>query len=65
VKVGDLQAKLGRYKEAIDVYEKTTNMAIDDKLLTWGVRDYLMKAVMCQLADMKNMEEVIYFLDQY
>jgi alpha-soluble NSF attachment protein len=57
LKVGELKAKQKKFDEAITVFENAANNALDDKLLTWGAKDYLFKASVCQLAKIKDFEE--------
>eukprot|EP01080_Neovahlkampfia_damariscottae_P007197 gene7197-11513_t len=49
-RVANLSVSLGKYQEAIDTYEKCALMAVEDKLMTYGAKEYLFKSLLCHLA---------------
>jgi alpha-soluble NSF attachment protein len=57
VKVAHLLASLKKYDEAILLFDKCIEGALDDKLLTWGAKEYITKSMMCKLAKMKNVDD--------
>jgi len=57
VKVAHLKASLKKYEDAIYLFDKCIEASLDDKLLTWGAKEYITKSMMCKLALMKNPEE--------
>src|SRR3989338_5605756 len=50
-KVGDLEALLGNYSEAIKAFEKVAYNKLDSQLVRSGAKEYLFKAIICNLAD--------------
>jgi alpha-soluble NSF attachment protein len=56
VKVAHMYAQLKRYDEAISTFEKCVSQSIDDRLMTWGSKEYLFKSLLCRLAKMKAPE---------
>jgi len=49
LQVADILAKKGEYRKAIDLYEAISKDYVDDQLLRWSVKGYLLKASLCQL----------------
>ncbi|EON64560.1 hypothetical protein W97_03793 [Coniosporium apollinis CBS 100218] len=50
LKVGDLAALEGDYYKAIQMYEQVAKSSINNNLMKWSVKEYLLKAGICQLA---------------
>jgi alpha-soluble NSF attachment protein len=69
VKVAHLDASLKKYEEAIAIFDKCIEAALDDKLISWSSKEYIMKSMMCYLAKIKNvdeeLDEVKVHLDNY
>ena len=49
-RVANLSVSIGKYQDAIDVYEKCALLAVEDKLMTYGAKEYLFKSLLCHLA---------------
>jgi len=64
LKAADIAAGQKDFKQAIAGYEKVSQAAVGNKLLQWSVKDYLLKAGLCRLAegDMVAMKKA---LDSY
>lgn len=56
-KVAHLYGLIKKYSDAVEIYEEVADNALEDKLLSWGAKDYLFKALICRLASMKSVEE--------
>lgn len=60
-----------QYDEAIKVFEKCAERSVDEKLLTFGVKDYLYKGILCRFGRLKfenlhdGLEEIKNALDKY
>jgi alpha-soluble NSF attachment protein len=54
VKVAHMYAQLKKYDEAISIWEKCVSQSLDDRLMTWGSKEYLFKALLCRLAKIKD-----------
>ena len=69
VKVAALSAELEDYKKAIEIYERISQKALEGSSAgKWGVKDYLFKALLCQLvicAKKNDMEQVEKNIDRY
>lgn len=50
LKVADLAAIAGDYYKSTEQYEKVAKSSIDNNLMKWSVKDYLLKAGICHLA---------------
>jgi len=50
LKVADLAALEGDYYKGIEHYEKVAKSSINNNLMKWSVKDYLLKAGICHLA---------------
>jgi len=50
LKVAQFSAQLERYDRAVEIYEQVANTSLDNNLLKWSVKDYLMRAGLCILA---------------
>jgi hypothetical protein len=50
LKVADLAAVEGDYYKSIGHYEKIAKSSINNNLMKWSVKDYLLKAGICHLA---------------
>ena len=50
LKVADLAALEGDYYKAIQQYEKVARSSINNNLMKWSVKEYLLKAGICHLA---------------
>lgn len=50
LKVADLSALEGDYYKAINYYERIGRQSINNNLMKWSVKDYLLKAGICHLA---------------
>lgn len=50
LKVADLSALEGDYYKAIYHYERIGRQSINNNLMKWSVKDYLLKAGICHLA---------------
>jgi tetratricopeptide (TPR) repeat protein len=53
IKVAHLEATLGNYKEAITIFEQCAG---DDRIQITRVREYLFKAILCSIADLKHFQ---------
>lgn len=59
------------YDEAIKVFEKCAERSVDEKLLTFGVKDYLYKGILCRFGRLKKdalqegLEEIKNAMDKY
>jgi len=51
LKVADLAAEEADYQHAIENYERVAKSAINNNLMKWSVKDYLLKAGICHLAN--------------
>lgn len=51
LKVAHLYASLGKFGEACELFEKVASACVDDKLRKFGVKDHLLNAGLCLLAD--------------
>ena len=69
VKVAALSAELEDYKKAIEIYERISQKALEGSSAgKWGVKDYLFKALLCQLvicAKKNDMEQLEKNIDRY
>lgn len=59
LKVAHINALLERYDDAIRIFEDCAQNSLEDKLLKWGVKEYLFKAALCQLAKLKQREDYL------
>lgn len=50
LKVATFAALLGKYDEAVRLFEKVAKDSIDNNLLKWSVKDYFLRAGCCHLA---------------
>jgi alpha-soluble NSF attachment protein len=50
LKVADLSALDGDYYKAITYFERIGRSSINNNLMRWSVKDYLLKAGICHLA---------------
>lgn len=50
LKVADLAALEGDYYKAIQQYERVAKSSINNNLMKWSVKEYLLKAGICHLA---------------
>lgn len=50
LKVADLAALESDYYKAIDNYERVAKVSINNNLMKWSVKDYLLKAGICRIA---------------
>lgn len=50
LKVADLAAEDNDYYKAIENYEKVAKSSINNNLMKWSVKEYLLKAGICHLA---------------
>jgi len=50
LKVASFAALLERYDKAVELYEKIAVSSIDNNLLKWSVKEYLLRAGLCLLA---------------
>lgn len=55
-KIAHLYASIEKYDDAINAFEQSSKIALEDKLLKWGSKEYLFKASICQLARMNEVE---------
>ncbi|KAL9045667.1 MAG: hypothetical protein Q9214_001328 [Letrouitia sp. 1 TL-2023] len=51
LKVADLAALAGDYRKSIGCYEKVARHSVESNLMKWSVKDYLLKAGICHLAN--------------
>ena len=56
LKVAQYKAKGGKeaMKEAIEVYEQVAKVSLESNLLKWSVKQYYLKALLCQLVMSAN-----------
>lgn len=59
LKVGDLAALEGDYYKAIENFERVAKSSINNNLMKWSVKDYLLKAGVCHLATNVSMMRLI------
>jgi alpha-soluble NSF attachment protein len=59
-RVANLLVSLGKYDEAITNYQKCALMSVEDKLMTWGAKEFIFKSLLCHLA-LISPEFVFYF----
>ena len=50
LKVATINATAGKYDEAIEMFEKVSEAALENHLLKYSVREYLFKAMLCHFA---------------
>lgn len=50
LKVGDLAAEAGDYATAVQNFENVAKQSINNNLMRWSVKEYLLKAGICHLA---------------
>ena len=69
MKVAALSAELEEYKKSIEIYERISQKALEGSSAgKWGVKDYLFKALLCQLvlcAKQNDMEQLEKNVDRY
>lgn len=49
LKVAQFSAQLEKYDKAIEIFEAVAKSSVDNNLLKWSVKDYLLKAGLCHL----------------
>jgi len=49
LKVAQFSAQLEKYDKAIEIYEKVASNSLENSLLKWSVKDYLLKGGLCHL----------------
>lgn len=54
--MADLAALEGAYPRAVENYEKVAQMAVNNNLMKWSVKDYFLKAGICNLASQVRSE---------
>lgn len=59
LKVGDLAALEGDYYKAIENFERVAKSSINNNLMKWSVKDYLLKAGICHLATNVSLWSII------
>jgi len=64
LKVAGFAATTLDYKKAIEIYEQVAIGALENTLLKWSVKDYLLRAGICQLAT-GEMGNAVQALDRY
>lgn len=64
LKVADIAAVDGDYYKAIEAYEKVAQASINNNLMKYSVKDYLLKAGLCHLAT-KDMISATRALEKY
>lgn len=50
IKIAHMMATLERYQEAEEKFELAGSNSLDDRMLKWGAKDHLFKALMCCMA---------------
>ena len=50
LKTADIAALAGDYYKSIGLYERVARASVDNNLMRWSVKDYLLKAGICHLA---------------
>jgi alpha-soluble NSF attachment protein len=50
LRVAHMNATLGNYDAAVEQFEKSIEMAVDDKMLKFQAKEYIFKACICRLA---------------
>lgn len=50
LKVAHLSAHLERYDKAVELFENVARTSLENNLLKWGVKEYFLKSILCQLA---------------
>ena len=58
LKVGELAALEGDYYKAIENFERVAKSSINNNLMKWSVKEYLLKAGICHLATNVRTEAV-------
>ncbi|AYV78836.1 MAG: alpha-soluble NSF attachment protein [Edafosvirus sp.] len=63
IRVAEIAIKLEDYKKAYGIYEKISETLLDNSSMTFIVPDYLFKAGICRMADVKSTDNT--FLERY
>mmetsp|Transcript_29748 Transcript_29748/g.48025 ORF Transcript_29748/g.48025 Transcript_29748/m.48025 type:complete len:181 (-) Transcript_29748:1123-1665(-) len=50
LKIAQYAAQLENYPKAVQIYEEVAKKALDNNLLKWSAKDYLLRAGLCHLA---------------
>jgi alpha-soluble NSF attachment protein len=50
LRIAHINAQLKNYEPAIEQFDKSIEMAVDDKMLKFQAKEYIFKACMCRLA---------------
>jgi alpha-soluble NSF attachment protein len=54
LKVAHMNAALENYDDAIEQFEKSIELAVDDKMLKFQAKEYIFKACICKLASISD-----------
>lgn len=65
LKVAHLCGELEQYEKAYNLFEKVASNSIDNELAKWSVKEYLLKAGLCHLANKANEGGFMTFLDTF
>jgi len=65
LKVAHLSGELEQYEKAYNIFEKVATNSIDNELAKWSVKEYLLKAGLCHLANKKNETGFMNFLETF
>lgn len=57
LRVATMAAQLEDYDKAVGIYEQVSEGSIDNQLLHYSVKEYLMKAALCRFANFKGQEK--------
>ena len=57
LRVATMAAQLEDYDKAVGIYEQVSEGSIDNQLLHYSVKEYLMKAALCRFANFKGAEK--------
>jgi alpha-soluble NSF attachment protein len=65
LKAADLAALESDYYKAIEHYERIGRSSINNGLMKWSVKDYLLKAGLCHLATQVRYLHIIYYVSAH
>ncbi len=64
LRVAEMAAELGRYSKAVELFEEAARRAVDNNLLKYSARGYLLQAGICCLVYLRP-DDVLIKLDKY
>ncbi|KAL0477968.1 alpha-soluble NSF attachment protein [Acrasis kona] len=65
LKVAHMNASLENYEPAIELFEKSIEYAVDDRMLKFQAKEYIFKAAACRLAQITDKDQLEDFKTKY